>query len=76
MYTASDWRRLVLTLYPSPGDSKKDNCALLALDGVPIARVIVVANHRNMGGRGVSLAIEAPLSVRISRENVRLKPRK
>jgi hypothetical protein len=63
---ASDWRRLVLTLYPNPGDSKKENCALLALDGVPIARVVVVG----------SLAIEAPLSVRISRENVTLKPRK
>jgi sRNA-binding carbon storage regulator CsrA len=72
---ASDWRRLVLTLYPNPGDSKKENCALLALDGVPIARVVVVGTSR-VGGRGVSLAIEAPLSVRISRENVTLKPRK
>jgi sRNA-binding carbon storage regulator CsrA len=76
MCTDSDWRRLVLTLYPNPGDSKKENCALLALDGVPIARVIVVGTSRSMGGRSVSLAIEAPLSVRISRENVTLKPRK
>jgi len=48
MCTASDWRRLVLTLYPDPGKRKLDNCALLALDGVPIARVIVVGTSRSM----------------------------
>jgi hypothetical protein len=62
------WHRLVLTLFPIESKYKRDNVAVLAIDGEPVARVIFVGRSKRQGGKGIVVAIEAPESVQIWRE--------
>jgi hypothetical protein len=65
---ANGWHRLVLTLFPLESKYKKDNMAVLAIDGEPVARVIFVGRSKSRSRKGITVAIEAPESVTIWRE--------
>jgi hypothetical protein len=66
------WHRLVLTLFPIESKYKRDNVAVLAIDGEPVARVKMIGRSKRQGGKGIVVAIEAPESVQIWREGATL----
>jgi hypothetical protein len=65
---ANGWHRLVLTLFPLESKYKKDNMAVLAINGEPVARFVFIGRSKSRSRRGITVAIEAPESVTIWRE--------
>jgi hypothetical protein len=66
------WHRLVLTLFPIESKYKRDNVAVLAIDGEPVARVKIIGRSKSRSRKGITVAIEAPESVQIWREGATL----
>jgi hypothetical protein len=66
------WHRLVLKLFPIESKYKRDNVAVLAIDGEPVARVVFIRCSKSRSRQGITVAIEAPESVKIWREGATL----